>query len=376
MGNADNHLNELLDLAEKQGYLTFDDILDISEEYGLSVSEVDDISEKLSVRGILIYEEEPDIAESSDNFIDYGQADYERLYEEIVKRAPGMTNLIDYIKSVRPAQKREVRPLLLQAKEGNDYAKSRLIDIHMRAALRIAFSEADKRNYDLEDTIIVSFTGIQNAIEKYDPSSFSTIQSYVAMWVRAAIQRECKPLWVESYYPTHVMDKIYILLSKLEDNGFDIYRGDLPDGEMLRNIIKDDEVLPSIEHIIPQVMNELSGKISIEGTLDNWRSSANRRTVYDELMELSYDNVTSVVELEMLRTEITKALEVLTDRERDVIKKRYGLTGKQEMTLEEVGEDYGLTRERIRQIESKALRKLSQPKRKDKLIDFYYTNWD
>ena len=167
------------------------------------------------------------------------------------------------------------------------------------------------------------------------------------------------------------MDRIYYFLSKLDSLGYKIYEGDLPGEEELKDIIQSDETIRSIENIIPQVLIELNGKISLEGTLDNWRRPADRQTTYDEIMSLSYDNVTKPIEMMMLRSEINGVLAELKEREQDVLKRRYGLTGEAEMTLEEVGEIYGLTRERIRQIESKALRALMHPKKKQKLIDFY-----
>lgn len=352
-------LNELMSLAEKQGYLTFDDILDSSNEHNLSVANLDKLNESLNLRGIIIYEEEPDEPFDSEEFTDYSQSDYDALYENILKIDSGYKKIIEYIKSVKPAQKKEITPLVMQAQEGNEFAKNRLIDVHMRAALKIAYNESMKKDLELGDAISAAFSGIQSGIEKFDYKSFGTIQSYIAMWVRQAIQRECKPKWIDFYFPAHMMEKIMYVIRMCDDKGYDLLLGEIPDKKTIQDIKSEHEDIEyDIVEIINHIQSQTINRYSLDGILDNWRHSSFRATVYDEVMGLSYDNLSEVIYHSLLKEELYKALNFLKSREKEVIEHRFGLIDGEEKTLEEVGAIFGVTRERIRQIESSAMSRL------------------
>ena len=130
----------LLALANRQGYLTFDDILNASEAFSLSVTEVDFLSEAIQLRGVIVYESAPQMGQSSqsdDDVLDYSRTDYDAVFEEILNLAPQLKHLIDEIKSFPAPQWGEVSQLSRQIAEGNQFARDRLIMLYMRNVLKI-----------------------------------------------------------------------------------------------------------------------------------------------------------------------------------------------------------------------------------------------
>ena len=134
--------------SEKKGFLTFDDIMDMSDTYSLSVSEVDQLSEALEIRGIIIYETAP-IGKDVDHFEDYSRIDYEAIFKEIISLSPDLEYVVELIRQLPPPQYGEISALTMQTAAGNAYARERLILIHLRVALKIALSMAKRRALSL-----------------------------------------------------------------------------------------------------------------------------------------------------------------------------------------------------------------------------------
>ena len=129
----------LLGLAAQQGYLTFDDILNASEAFSLSVTEVDFLSEAIQLRGIIVYESAPQIGQSSqsdDDVLDYSRTDYDAIFEELLDLAPQLKHLVDEIKSFPAPQWGEVNQLARQIAEGNQFARDRMIMLYIRRIQR------------------------------------------------------------------------------------------------------------------------------------------------------------------------------------------------------------------------------------------------
>ena len=184
--------------SEKKGFLTFDDIMDMSDAYSLSVSEVDQLSEALEIRGIIIYETAP-IGKDVDHFEDYSRIDYEAIFEEIISLSPDLEYVVELIRKLPPPQYGEITALTMQTTAGNAYARERLILIHLRVALKIALSMAKSHQYDIIDAVSAGFVGLVIAVDRFDPDGFSAFQSYASLWIQQNINRECNPIWMEYY---------------------------------------------------------------------------------------------------------------------------------------------------------------------------------
>ena len=127
----------LLDLAARQGYVTFDDIIGVAERWSLPINEVDWLSNSIMTRGILVYDEAPEKQNrvgEDDEYSDYAQIDYESIFNRIVELEPSLQRFVDDVRQIKPPQFRELLRIIYQAKEGNGYARNRIVEMHLRFA--------------------------------------------------------------------------------------------------------------------------------------------------------------------------------------------------------------------------------------------------
>ena len=339
--------NHLVMLSNDQGYLTFEDILDAADSYHLSIVEVDKLSEAIQLLGILVYEEPPSV-ETNDEADDFSRVDYDSIYDEVESLSPDLTPLIEEIRRIMPPQYGEVLSLATQSAHGNAYARERLILSHLRVAIKTALSMTKHRHLYIDDAVSAACAGLIAGTDKYDPNGFSTYQGYVSMWIQQAIQRDCKPIWMEYYYPVHAREKIIPIYEEFlaSDCGEDSY----------------DEVLREISKKHGTDLSEV--KSFVEAAIGQQQSKDDEES-FERVFEIIDENAIDPCEhaSQMLfNSDVNKALMTLKERERRVLMMRFGINEQQPMTLEEVGASFDLTRERIRQIETKAIKKLKRNK--------------
>ena len=352
--NRQQALNEILHLSEKDGYVTLDDILLVADKYSLPIHDVDWMSGTVASRGVLIYDSLPDKEDNLEEFDDYAQADYDLLFEEVLRQDESLELIIDYIRNLRPAQYREINQLKYQAAEGNQFAQERLFDIHLRAAVRNAKSRADAFDLNLSDTIQDAFIGLIIAIKKYKPDINGPFGSYASMWELRSITRAQETKRGAIYYPVHKKESHYAAYQILKENG----------------CIECDEVW-TCERLRNDLLKDISG-----GNVEDAIAASIPLESFDELVEImGYDAESIAVQKMLDRISVEETgldtviekdiadsvdtiLSTLTKKEKEIIRLRYGFTNGKAMTLEEIGQQYGVTRERIRQIEAKAIKKL------------------
>lgn len=355
--------------SEKKGFLTFDDIMDMSDAYSLSVSEVDQLSEALEIRGIIIYETAP-IGKDVDHFEDYSRIDYEAIFEEIISLSPDLEYVVELIRKLPPPQYGEITALTMQTAAGNAYARERLILIHLRVALKIALSMAKSHQYDIIDAVSAGFVGLVIAVDRFDPDGFSAFQSYASLWIQQNINRECNPIWMEYYFPAHYKEKMLPAYERYLNH----WCGDCVPGSLCETLVS--EIADELDVPFSQASEYLTMAIKqAENHLyltDYFEENDCGETLPlpQELIQTD-DLLFEKVASSMARNALLNALGSLTPREADVIRLRTGFDDNRPLTLEDVGAIYGVTRERIRQIEAKALRKLGHPSKAKKLKDFW-----
>jgi len=360
----------LLGLAAQQGYLTFDDILNASEAFSLSVTEVDFLSEAIQLRGIIVYESAPQLNQSSqsdEDVLDYSRTDYTAVFDELLELAPQLKHLVDEIKLFPAPQWGEINLLAHQIAEGNQFARDRMIMLYMRSVLKIALSMTKQYDLDVEDAVSSGFIGLINAVDRYDPSGFSAFHSYAAMWIQQRIQRDCNPKWVDYYFPSHYKEKLIRISQKFENYTSGEDPG-TPEFKLLINRI-------SIELGVSET--EVENALTYYFTQKYWKESV-EVIQYAEMAEgamsrslvVNEDDVFEAIFQENLSEAIENILMTLTEREAEVIRMRNGMGIHKEMTLEEIGSLLNITRERVRQIEEKAMRKIWHPRRRIQLEQF------
>lgn len=353
---------------EKKGFLTFDDIMDISDADSLSVSEVDQLSETLEICGIIIYETAH--SKDIDHFEDYSRIDYEAIFKEIISLSPELEYVVELIRKLPPPQYGEITALTMQTAAGNAYARERLILIHLRVALKIALSMAKSHQYDIIDAVSAGFVGLVIAVDRFDPGGFSAFQSYASLWIQQNINRECNPIWMEYYFPAYYKEKTLPAYESYLNH----WCGDCVPGRICETLVS--EIANSLEVSFGEANEYLAAAISqAENHLylsDYFEESDCEEPLHwpQELVQddnLLFEKAAS----SMARITLLNALSSLAPREADVIRLRTGFDDNRPLTLEDVGAIYGVTRERIRQIEAKALRKLRNSSKAKKLEDYW-----
>jgi RNA polymerase primary sigma factor len=364
----------LLELAKEQGYVTFDDIMDAADRFSLPIQDFDWLSSSITTYGIIVYSEKPSSqkkvqnGDEDDDLDDFAQSDYEIIYRRIVELNSSLKPFVDYVRNVIPPQRKEIRKLKYQFSEGNLFARSRMIEMHLRLALRISLQRAEAYDMEIEDAIGYGCIGLIIAVDRYDPDTSGPFASYAALWIQNSIQRNGNPLWMDYYFPAHYKDKMFPILQKYEM----YYRGEEIGTTMyfehISAIANEFEMTESdVDKILRSVLSQKYGKESFEEIAELELSAD--VSIPSDVVD-SDEAMLSEVMQEELRETVDKMLNALSEREADVIRMRNGIGYGSTMTLEEIGNKMNITRERVRQIEAKAIRKLSQASRKKILRDF------
>lgn len=375
-------LEYLLEKAEKQGYVTFDDIMDCADEKSLPIQDFDWLSSAITTRGLIIYDEAPinrisaNQKEDEYEYDDYAQSDYEVVYNRIVELDDSLEPFIAEIRNIVPPQWKEFTQLKYQAFEGNQHARERMIEMHLRIAVKIALQRAENYDMDIQDAIGEACIGLVIAVDKYNPDTNGPFSSYASMWILQNLTRHQPTKRPLMYYPVHKRDPYFSAYPILKKYGY-IGETNLLTNKSVCELLQ--EKFSFTNEQTDDVLNAATPFASFE----EWYSMffknndvfEKHQTESDE-EEFTPDELIAEEDLDeritktMLKEQLAEVLKTLSEREQEVLALRYGLTDGQEKTLEEVGMVFDVTRERIRQIEAKALRKLRHPSRSRKLKDY------
>ena len=352
-------LSELLEIAKKKkNTLEYPEVAAFFKELNFDKSQIDKVVSYLEKNGVDVLrmeEEEPDddllLNADEDIIVDdlsvpdgINTEDPVRMYLKEIGNFP----LLTIEEEIEVAKKMEA---------GDEMAKKQLTEANLRLVVSIAKRYVG-RGMQLLDLIQEGNLGLIKAVDKFDYTKGYKFSTYATWWIRQAITRALADHSRTIRIPVHMVETINRTIRVQRQLILDLGREPSAD-----EIAK--EMGVSVEKV-EEILKISREPVSLDTPVGDEEDSHIGDFVADETIGTTDDAATITI----LREEINAAMSALTEREQEIIRLRFGLDDGRARTLEEVGQHFNVTRERIRQIEAKALRKLRHPSRSKKLIDF------
>ena len=362
-------LTSLISKGRRDGVLTSAELLSALEKLDLSVEKVEQVYDTFEAMGIQILSSEPEVEDVLDESIDDmdvvpGESEEEEPLVDPVELAAEF-NLDDpvrmYLKEIgqipllTPEEEQE---LARRVTEGDKEAKNQLTEANLRLVVSIA-KKYSGRGLHILDLIQEGNTGLIRAVDKFDYTKGNKFSTYATWWIRQAITRAIADQARTIRVPVHMVE---VINKATRCN---------------RKLVQELGREPTLEEIADEL------NLPIEKIIEANRTAADTLSLDTPVGDEEDTTIGSFVEDDntpgpadatsnaLLAEALSEILNTLTDREADVLRLRFGMYDGKTHTLEEVGQIFGVTRERIRQIENKAIRKLRHPSRAKKIRDFY-----
>ena len=364
-------METLVAKGKAQGYITYDDVLDVFPEAEDQLDQIDVLYQRLMTEGVEV------VAEAKDDERDDTEKDQDKQDEEhrlrnlripsavaaaeealatgalddpvrMYLREIGRVNLLTAAEEVDLAKKMEA---------GSMAARERLIQANLRLVVSVA-KKYIGRGMSLLDLIQEGNIGLIRAVEKFDYRRGYKFSTYATWWIRQAITRSIADQARTIRIPVHMVETINKLV------------------RVSRRLLQEKGREPTSEEIakemgitaekVREIIKVSQQPVSLETPIGEEEDSHLGDFIEDQSAVAPADAASH----QMLKEAVGAVLNTLTDREQKVLKLRFGLDDGRTRTLEEVGREFDVTRERIRQIEAKALRKLRHPRRAQTLKDY------
>ena len=348
-------VKELLELGKQKGQLTNQDILDAIGEIDFDPEQLEKLYDNLEQQGIEIVEDMGDIKIDDIDLGDGKDSDF--VADGAVTVDDPVKVYLKEIGRVPLLSSEEEIDLAIRIANGDVQAKQRLSEANLRLVVSIAKRYLG-RGMQFLDLIQEGNLGLIKAVDKFDYTKGFKFSTYATWWIRQAITRAIADQARTTRIPVHMVETINkvkkVQSQLLHQNGH----------EPTPDEIADELDLPVDK--VREIMRVAQEPVSLETPIGEEEDSHLGDFIPDDGAPAPADAASHT----MLREQLSDVLSTLTPREEKVLRLRFGLEDGRSRTLEEVGKEFNVTRERIRQIEAKALRKLRHPSRSRKLKDY------
>jgi len=346
-------LKELIEKGKSKGMLTYKEIMDAFEEIELDPDQIDKIYETVENMGIdIVGDLEEDVED-----IQINEEDLDLSVPEGISIDDPVRMYLKEIGKVPLLTADEEIELARRMEEGDNEAKRRLAEANLRLVVSIAKRYVGRGMLFL-DLIQEGNLGLIKAVEKFDYRKGYKFSTYATWWIRQAITRAIADQARTIRIPVHMVETINKLIRVSRQLLQELGREPLPE-----EIAK--EMNMPVEKV-REVMKISQEPVSLETPIGEEEDSHLGDFIPDDDAPAPAESAAFT----LLKEQLMDVLDTLTPREEKVLRLRFGLDDGRARTLEEVGKEFNVTRERIRQIEAKALRKLRHPSRSKKLKDY------
>ncbi|MDD2480561.1 MAG: RNA polymerase sigma factor RpoD [Lutispora sp.] len=351
------YIKELVEKGNKNGMLSYKEIMDTLEEVEMDPDQIDKIYEYLETKGI-------DIIGNVDAEIDIPPIDDEAEPVELDLSVPDGVSIDDpvrmYLKEIGKVpllSPDEEVDLAKRMNDGDAEARRKLTEANLRLVVSIAKRYVGRGMLFL-DLIQEGNLGLIKAVEKFDYEKGFKFSTYATWWIRQAITRAIADQARTIRIPVHMVETINKLIRVSRQLLQELGRDPIPEEIAEEMGLSEDKVR--------EIMKIAQEPVSLETPIGEEEDSH----LGDFIPDDDAPAPAEAAAFTLLKEQLMEVLDTLTPREEKVLRLRFGLDDGRARTLEEVGKEFNVTRERIRQIEAKALRKLRHPSRSKKLKDY------